>query len=106
MYAVIVTGGKQYRVEANQKLKVEKLDIKPGEDITFDHVLLVADGKDTKIGTPLVKGGKVVATALQHGRGKKIEVIKFKRRKGYQRKQGHRQDFTEIEIKSISASAA
>ena len=104
MYAVIKTGGKQYRVTTGQTLKVEKLELEQGASIDLDQVLMVAEGENIKIGTPLVAGGKVTATIKSHGRGKKIEIIKFRRRKHYRRQAGHRQSYTELEITNISAS--
>ena len=103
MYAVIVTGGKQYRVEQGDSLRVERLDAVQGGEIELDRVLLVGDGDQVTIGRPFVEGGKVAATVKGHGRAKKIMVVKFKRRKNYLRHRGHRQNFTELEIKSITA---
>ena len=103
MYAVVRTGGKQYRVAPGDRLKVEKLSAEPGTEIELDQVLLVADGDQIKVGAPLVAGGKVTATVSSHGRGKKIRVIKFRRRKNYHRQAGHRQDYTELQIVGISA---
>ncbi len=102
MYAVIKTGGKQYRVTEGETLKVEKLDIDAGSSIEIDQVLMIADGDKVQIGAPYVEGGKVVATIKSHGRGKKIEIIKFKRRKHYDKRTGHRQAYTELEITGIS----
>ncbi len=102
MYAVIATGGKQYKVAEGDKLRIEKLPIEAGEAVEFDKVLLIADGDKISIGTPYVEGGKVSAKVSVHGRGKKIEIIKFKRRKHYRKRMGHRQDFTEVEITGIS----
>ncbi len=102
MYAVIKTGGKQYRVTEGETLKVEKLDAEAGSSIEIDEVLMIADGDKVQIGAPYVDGGKVVATIKSHGRGKKIEIIKFKRRKHYDKRTGHRQAFTELEITGIS----
>ena len=102
MYAVIETGGKQYRVEQGQSLKIEKLDVESGASIDLDKVLMIANGDDIKIGKPYVDGGKVTATIKAHGRGKKITIIKFRRRKHHKKTQGHRQSFTEIEITGIS----
>ena len=104
MYAVIKTGGKQYRVSKGQTLKVEKLTADEGASVDLDQVLMVADGENIKIGTPLVSGGKVTATVKSHGRGKKVEIVKFRRRKHHQKRTGHRQDYTELEITDISAS--
>ncbi|HID81048.1 MAG TPA: 50S ribosomal protein L21 [Chromatiales bacterium] len=103
MYAVIATGGKQYKVAEGDKLRIEKLAIDAGKTVEFDKVLLVADGDKVNIGTPYLDGGKVSAKVNIHGRGKKIEIIKFKRRKQYRKQMGHRQDFTEVEITGISA---
>ena len=102
MYAVIQTGGKQYRVSEGLKLKVEKLDAAEGDSIELDKVLMVADGDDVKIGTPYLDGGKVTATVTSHGRGKKVKIIKFKRRKHHMKRQGHRQSYTELEITGIA----
>ncbi len=104
MYAVIVTGGKQYKVAKDDVLKVEKLVADEGETITFDDVLLIADGENIKIGTPILTGSKVEATVVAHGRHKKIHVLKFKRRKHYLKRQGHRQDYTQIKITGIAAA--
>lgn len=106
MHAVIRTGGKQYRVAEGDILRVEKLDAEAGNQVELDEVLLVADGDDVAIGTPLVDGGKVTTQVRGHGRGEKIDVIKFKRRKKYRRKQGHRQDYTELEVTGISKGGA
>ncbi|HFD80242.1 MAG TPA: 50S ribosomal protein L21 [Gammaproteobacteria bacterium] len=103
MYAVIVTGGKQYRVSQGDKLRVEKLDADEGASIELDQVLMVVDGDDVKIGTPLLDGSKVTAEVRAHGRGKKVEIIKFNRRKHHMKRQGHRQAYTELEITGISA---
>ena len=103
MYAVIKTGGKQYRVAEGDKLKVEKLDIATGESIELDQVLLVANGEDVKIGAPVVAGAKVNAEVVAHGRGQKVTIVKFRRRKHHRKQQGHRQWFTELKITGISA---
>ena len=103
MYAVIVTGGKQYRVVQGDRVRVEKLDAAEGDSIELDKVLMVADGDDIKIGAPFVAGGKVTAKVNAHGRGDKVEIIKFKRRKHHMKRQGHRQAYTELEITGISA---
>ena len=102
MYAVIKSGGKQYRVAEGDVLKIEKLELETGASVDFDQVLLVADGDDVKIGAPLVEGAKVTAEVVQHGRAKKVEIIKFKRRKHHMKRQGHRQWFTEVKITGIS----
>ncbi|VAW89913.1 LSU ribosomal protein L21p [hydrothermal vent metagenome] len=103
MYAVIKTGGKQYKVSEGETLKIEKLTAEVGGTVAFDDVLLVADGDDIKVGTPRVEGGKVNATVVSHGRGKKVMIIKFKRRKHYRKQAGHRQSYTEVQITGISA---
>ncbi|MGC3874161.1 50S ribosomal protein L21 [Halomonas sp. GXIMD04776] len=103
MYAVIKSGGKQYRVQEGQTLKLEKLEVATGESLDFDQVLLVADGDDVKVGAPLVSGAKVSAEIVSHGRGEKVRIIKFRRRKHSMRRQGHRQWFTEVKITGISA---
>ena len=103
MYAVIKTGGKQYRVSEGETLHVEKLAGKAGDEIAFDEVLLVGSGEDVKVGRPHVAGAKVKAEIVGHGRGKKIIVFKMKRRKNYRRKQGHRQPYTRIKITGISS---
>ncbi|MFY0676433.1 MAG: 50S ribosomal protein L21 [Neptuniibacter sp.] len=103
MYAVIVSGGKQYRVQEGESLKLEKLQAEAGSNVEFDRVLLVGNGDDIKIGEPVVDGAKVTAEVVQHGRAKKVEIIKFKRRKHHMKRQGHRQWFTEVKITGISA---
>jgi large subunit ribosomal protein L21 len=103
MYAIVETGGKQYRVRPGDVIRVEKLPGTEGEEIVFDKVLLVANGDDVKIGTPLVEGAKVKGTIIKQGRGKKIIVFKFKRRKRYHRKYGHRQYLTAVKIEEITA---
>ena len=103
MYAVIKTGGKQYRVAAGEKLKVEQIPADVGTEITLDQVLMIGDGESVKIGAPLVTGAQVKATVLAQGRHPKVKIFKMRRRKHYQKHQGHRQNFTEIEIAGISA---
>ena len=103
MYAVIKTGGKQYRVAAGEKIKVEQIPAEVGAEITLDQVLMVGEGESVKIGTPLVSGATVTAKVLAHGRGDKVQIFKMRRRKHYQKHQGHRQGFTEIEISGIAA---
>lgn len=104
MYAVIKTGGKQYRVRQGQTLRVESLNLNEGDKLEFDQVLMVGEGESVKLGTPVVEGAKVAATVLGNGRGKKVTIIKFRRRKNKSRsKQGHRQNYTEVEITGISA---
>jgi len=102
MYAIIKTGGKQYRVAAGEKLKVEKLAGDIGSELLIDQVLLVGAGDDTKVGTPLVPGASVSAKVLAHGFGDKVKIFKMRRRKHYEKNQGHRQGYTEIEITGIS----
>lgn len=104
MYAVFKTGGKQYRASQGDRLRVEKLEAEVGDSVEFDQILLVGEGADIKVGAPLVEGGKVAAKVTAQGRGKKIEVVKFKRRKNYKRQHGHRQHYTEVEITAISGS--
>jgi len=103
MYAVIQTGGKQYRVTTGEKLKIERVAGEVGQEITLDQVLLVADGEALKMGAPLVAGARVKAKVLKHGRGEKVRIFKLNRRKHYRRSQGHRQNYTEIEILGIAA---
>ncbi len=103
MYAVIKTGGKQYRVSAGEKLKVESLPAEVGSEITLDQVLMVGEGDSVKMGTPLVAGASVKATVVSHGRGEKVRIYKMRRRKHYRKTQGHRQNYTEIQISGISA---
>lgn len=103
MYAVIKTGGKQYKVAAGDKLKVEKLAGDVGSKVVIDKVLLIADGETTTIGAPLVAGAKVSATVVSHGRADKVMIFKFRRRKHYRKTQGHRQSFTEIQIDTIAS---
>jgi len=102
MYAVIKTGGKQYRVTEGQTLKVEKLEVEEGASVEFDTVLMVADGDQIQIGAPYLEGAKVTATVKSQGRGPKIRIVKFRRRKHYHKTQGHRQSFTELRISGIS----
>lgn len=101
MYAVIKTGGKQYRVAQGDVLRVEKLTADVGASVDFERVLMVADGDNISIGTPFIDGGKVTATIRSQGRGDKIKIIKFRRRKNYRRQMGHRQSYTEVEITGI-----
>lgn len=102
MYAVIKTGGKQYKVVPGQTLKVEKLAVEEGQAIDFEEVLLVANGADVKVGTPFIEKATVKAEVVSHGRGKKVKILKFKRRKHHMKRQGHRQDFTEVKITEIN----
>ena len=102
MYAVFQTGGKQFRAEPGAKLRIPTLQAEPGDTVTFDDVLLAADGDDkVQVGTPVLNGASVTAEVLRHGRGKKVIVFKRKRRKGYRKKQGHRQNFTEVRIDGV-----
>jgi large subunit ribosomal protein L21 len=101
MYAVVKTGGKQYRVSAGEKLKIEQITADVGQEIVLAEVLLVADGESLKMGTPLVSGAQVKAKVLKHGRGDKVHIYKLRRRKHYRKSQGHRQNYTEIEILGI-----
>jgi large subunit ribosomal protein L21 len=103
MYAVIFSGGKQYRVKEGQSVRLEKLDVTAGDSIEFDKVLMVADGDNIKVGAPYLSGITVKAEVLRQGRGDKIFIIKMKRRKHYMRRTGHRQDFTEVKITGIAA---
>ncbi len=102
MYAVIQTGGKQYRVSPGQTLKVEKIDAEEGATVELDKVLMVADGDDVKVGTPYLDGS-VTAVVKAHGKGKKVTIVKFKRRKHHLKRRGHRQLYTELEITGIQA---
>jgi large subunit ribosomal protein L21 len=103
MYAVIKTGGKQYRVIQGQVLRVEKLEQEVGASVDLPEVLMVADGDDIKIGAPCVDGSKVTATIKGHGREKKVHILKFRRRKHHMKRQGHRQYYTELEITGINS---
>lgn len=103
MYAVIKTGGKQYRIAAGQKLKIEQIPADIGQEITLDQVLSVGEGEQIKVGAPIVAGAVVRATVLAQGRHDKVKIFKMRRRKHYQKRQGHRQNYTEIRIESISA---
>ena len=103
MYAVIKTGGKQYRVQSGEKLKIELIPADVGSQVDLDQVLMVANGDEVTFGHPLVSGAKVTATVLAHGRHDKVKIFKMRRRKHYQRHQGHRQGFTEVQINTITA---
>ncbi len=102
MYAVIQTGGKQYKVSEGARLKVEKLDAEIGSDIELKDVLMMVDGADVKVGRPFLDSASVKATVVEHGKGRKVVVFKKKRRKGYKVKRGHRQHYTTIQVKAIS----
>ena len=103
MYAVIKTGGKQYRVAAGEKIKVEQIPADVGAEVTLDQVLMVGEGEAVKIGAPLVSGASVKAVVLSQGRHDKVTIFKMRRRKHYQKHQGHRQNYTELRIEAISA---
>ncbi|HJD44140.1 MAG TPA: 50S ribosomal protein L21 [Candidatus Paenalcaligenes intestinipullorum] len=103
MYAVIKTGGKQYRVSPGQKLKIEQIPADIGQEITLDQVLSVGEGESLKLGTPFVEGAQVKATVLAQGRHAKIKIFKMRRRKGYRKTQGHRQNYTEVRIEAVNA---
>ena len=103
MYAIIETGGKQYRVAEGQTLKIEKLDVEAGHPVDFNRVLMVGEGESMRVGAPLVEGAKVVAEVLEHGRADKIRIIKFKRRKHQMKRQGHRQYYTQVKIMKVEA---
>lgn len=101
MYAVIKTGGKQYKVAAGDTLRVESLTAEVGNVVSFEEVLMIANGDKISVGSPLVKGGAVKAEVLSHGRGDKIRIVKHRRRKHYHKEQGHRQNFTEVKVTEI-----
>jgi large subunit ribosomal protein L21 len=102
MYAIIRTGGKQFRAEPGQTLRIPSLDIEPGQNVTFDEVLLGAGDSGIQVGAPLLSGAAVTAEVVKHGKGEKIIIFKHKRRKNYRRKQGHRQKFTEVRVSEIN----
>ena len=102
MYAVFRSGGKQYRAEKGERLKLEKLDADEGSEVCFDEVLLIGEGADVKVGTPTVAGGSVTAKVVQQGKSRKVNVVKFRRRQNYLRQGSHRQFFTEVEITDIT----
>ena len=104
MNAVIKTGGKQYRVSEGDKLNVETLAGEPGDEFELGEVLMIHDGDSVEVGKPTIEGAKVTAKVIEHGRGKKIKIVKFKRRKHYRRQMGHRQNYTRVEITGISKS--
>ena len=103
MYAVIKTGGKQYRVSAGEKIKVEQIAADVGQEIVIDQVLAVGSGTDLKVGTPLLAGASVKATVLAHGKHDKVRIFKMRRRKHYKKSQGHRQTYTELQISAVNA---
>lgn len=100
-YAIFSTGGQQFRAEPGRTVRVPRLEAEPGSKVTFDRVLLASDGKDVQAGTPVVKGAKVTAEVVRHGKDKKIRIFRFARRSGYRRHAGHRQEFTEIKIADV-----
>ena len=102
MYAVIKTGGKQYKVAPGEKLKIEQIPADVGTEITLDQILMVGEGESVKIGAPLVAGATVSATVLSQGRHDKVRIFKMRRRKHYQKRQGHRQNYTELQINAIA----
>lgn len=104
MYAIIQTGGKQYRVGEGDLLRVERLAGEPGQQVAFDEVLFVGDPEAPAVGSPTVDGARVLATVVRHGRGDKVLVFKFKRRKMYRRKKGHRQEFTEVRVDRLETA--
>jgi len=101
MYAVIKTGGKQYKVAPGEKLKVEQIPADVGAEVILDQVLMVGEGESVRLGQPTVAGATVTATVVSHGRGEKLKIFKMRRRKHYQKHQGHRQNFTELKIEAI-----
>lgn len=105
MYAVIKTGGKQYRVSSGEQLRIELLPAEVGAAVSFDEVLMVGEGDQARVGAPLVAGAKVQATVVSHGRGDKVTIFKMRRRKHYRKSQGHRQSYTEVRIDDIVAGA-
>lgn len=102
-YAIVETGGKQYKVAEGQAIRVEKLQVEPGQEVRLDRVLLVNQEGNVKVGTPTVEGAAVVARAKAHGRGRKILVFKYKPKKNYRRRAGHRQSYTELVVEKIEA---
>ena len=102
MYAVIKTGGKQYKVAIGEKLKIEQIPADVGAQVVLDQVLMVGEGESVRLGQPIVAGATVTATVVAHGRGEKVKIFKMRRRKHYQKHQGHRQNFTELKIDSIA----
>ena len=102
MQAIIVTGGKQYNVSEGDTLFIEKLDVNAGDSVVFDQVLAIVDGENTKFGAPVVEGAKVDATVVKNGKGKKIRIFKYTPKKGYRKRQGHRQPYTKVESGKIS----
>ncbi len=105
MYAVIATGGKQYRVEEGQVINLEKLDGEVGKAVNFDKILMIVDDNKVNVGKPYIEGAAVSAEVIEHGRAKKVTILKFRRRKHHMKRQGHRQSFTTVKITSIGAAA-
>ena len=103
MQAIIVTGGKQYNVSEGDTLFIEKLDVNAGDSVVFDQVLAIVDGENAKFGAPVVEGASVDASVVKNGKGKKVVIFKYKPKKGYRLRQGHRQPYTKVEIKKINA---
>ena len=101
MYAVVKTGGKQYRVQSGESVRVEALSAAVGAAVSFDEVLMVGEGESVRVGTPYLAGAKVNATVVSHGRGEKVRIFKLRRRKHFQKTQGHRQNYTEVRIEDI-----
>lgn len=101
-YAIILTGGKQFRAEPGKTIQIPCLEAEPGARVTFDHVLLTSDGKKVHAGQPLVQGAKVTAEVVRHGKDKKVRIYRFARRSGYRRHAGHRQPFTEVKIADVT----
>lgn len=101
-YAIFITGGRQFRAEPGKTIKIPSLDSEPGAKVTFDRVLLTSDGNKVQAGQPMVKGAKVTAEVVRHGKGNKIRIYRFARRAGYRRHAGHRQPFTEVKIADVS----
>jgi len=106
MYAVIKTGGKQYRVSPGDMLKVESIDAEVGATIDFEEIMMIANGEDITVGTPTIASAKVAALVVAHGRAKKVEIVKFRRRKHHQKRTGHRQNFTQVQIQNINGEGA
>jgi large subunit ribosomal protein L21 len=100
-YAIFATGGHQFRAEPGVTIRIPLLDAKPGSEVTFDHVLLASDGKHVQAGQPTLRGAKITAEVVRHGKDKKIKIFRFARRTGYRRHAGHRQDFTEVKISDV-----
>ncbi|KES17811.1 50S ribosomal protein L21 [Gilliamella apicola] len=102
MYAVFQSGGKQHRVSEGQVVRLEKIEVETGAEVVFDKVLMVANGEDIKVGAPFVEGATIKAEIVEHGRGEKVKIVKFRRRKHYRKQQGHRQWFTDVKITAIA----